>query len=87
MRLSPPTLSVATLPRSFLKGFEMGLLNVIDRLADELPDGYVVKLCVENGSAWVELYDELSTEMILPDSADRTMKEQLIDALTKALED
>ena len=62
----------------------MSLWNTVNQLAEKLPEGYVVKLGIENGSAWVELFDELN-EIDLPDSTDRNLQEQLTDALTTAL--
>jgi len=59
------------------------MMPLIERLAKELPEGFVVRLGVENGSAWVELYDN-DTEVTLPDSTDRSISQQLTDALWMA---
>lgn len=32
-----------------------GIEDEIENLAGGLPDGYVARLCVENGSAWIEV--------------------------------
>lgn len=29
--------------------------NELDRLAEKLPKGYVVQICVENGSGWLQV--------------------------------
>ena len=62
----------------------MSLWTTVNNCADKLPKGYVVKLCIENGSAWVELYDDQDQEIILPDSTDKNLQEQLLDALVTA---
>ena len=41
----------------------MSLWNTINNCADKLPKGYVIKLGIENGSAWVELYDDQDQEI------------------------
>lgn len=65
----------------------MSLWNTINNCADKLPKGYVIKLGIENGSAWVELYDDQDQEITLPDSTDKNLQEQLLDALITAKSD
>lgn len=59
----------------------MSLFNTVNQLANKLPEGYITKLCIEQGSAWVELYDDFGNEVMLPDSTDKNLQEQLTDAL------
>lgn len=64
----------------------MSLWNTINQLADKLPKGYITKIGIEQGSAWVELYDDFGNEVKLPDSTDKNLQFQLTDALTEAME-
>jgi len=64
----------------------MSLWTTINDCADKLPKGYVVKVCVENGSAWVELYNDQNEEINLPDSTDKNLQFQVLDALVTAKE-
>ena len=62
----------------------MSLWNTINMLCDKLPKGFIVKIGMENGSAWVELYDPEGNELELPDSTDKNLGLQLADALSTA---
>lgn len=63
----------------------MSLWNTVQKLAKDLPEGFIVRIGIENGSAWVELYDtEQCSDINLPDSTDRNLQQQLIDALVEA---
>ena len=64
---------------------EVRLASAIQDLSNSvsghLPDGHVVSLCIENGAAWVELFKAGVGAVPLPDSADKTILDQLNDAL------
>lgn len=67
----------------------LALDEIIDNACRCLPDGIQVELCMENGSAWVELWriDEYGgDELELPDAADKSLQEQIIDAVATARE-
>ena len=65
----------------------MSLWNTINMCDDLLPKGYIIKLGIENCSAWVELYDDQGEEISLPDSTDKNLQIQLHDALITAKSD
>ena len=60
------------------------LEEVIEMACQYLPINYIVSLCMENGSAYVELVDINNGEIILPDSADKSLVEQIVDAIGTA---
>lgn len=49
-----------------------------------LPEGYELRLCMENGSAWVELCDQYGDGCALPDPADKSLEAQVNDGLVAA---
>lgn len=63
-------------------------VTAIDTVANEIcrdiPDGYELRLCMERGAAWVTLHDEEGDLIGLPDVADKTLAEQLAEALIVA---
>lgn len=63
---------------------EQGSLQAIaNKVCGELPEGWVINLCMENGAAWVEAIKP-SGYTIDIDRADLTMAEQVIEALKQA---
>jgi len=34
------------------------LYEAVERAASELPEGWTANICMENGSGWIELYDD-----------------------------
>jgi len=60
------------------------MMDMVNKIASELPIGFTVHLCIENGSAYVHLFDARGV-FVLPDSADNTLEEQLNNALKCAL--
>ncbi|KKM77789.1 hypothetical protein LCGC14_1366430 [marine sediment metagenome] len=58
--------------------------EIINKVCRHLPVNYTVALFMENGSAYVELIDPLCGKIELPDTADKTLTEQLNDALCVA---
>lgn len=55
--------------------------TVANRVCKHLPEGYVLNLAMENGAAWVELIDADGNYVTLPDAGDRSIDEQINDAL------
>lgn len=53
----------------------------IERAARDLPQGWIIQVSVERGSAWVSLYGPDGISRPLPDSADKTLAEQVRDAV------
>lgn len=50
-----------------------------------LPDGHELLLRMENGAATVQLHDDNGERMTLPDAADKTLAEELHDAVFVSL--
>ena len=64
----------------------MDLLDIANMVCRDLPEGYVANLGMEKGAAWVELLDVPDHVSIpLPDSTDKTLEEQLKDAVAVAV--
>jgi hypothetical protein len=59
------------------------LKEIAEKVCKNVPHDYIISLCMENGCAWVEL-EKLGWHISLPDSADKTIVEQLNDALCVA---
>ena len=57
--------------------------EIAEKVCKNVPHDYIISLCMENGAAWVEL-EKLGRHIRLPDSADKTLVEQLNDALCVA---
>jgi hypothetical protein len=62
----------------------VSFFDITERVCKNLPDGFEIQLCMENGSAWVALNDQDGRYRPLPDAADKTLIEQLNDALCVA---
>lgn len=59
--------------------------DVINKICGHLPEGLEIQLCMENGAAFVTLLDRGNGSHIkLPDSTDKTIVEQLNDAMCVA---
>lgn len=52
-----------------------------NKVAEHLPLGYTLSLRIERGSAWVELASPRESPIPLPDAADKTLVQQVNDAL------
>ena len=55
-----------------------------ERVCMHLKEGYQIKLCMENGAAWVELVNPHGGFPTLPDTSDKELIEQINDALCVA---
>ena len=60
------------------------LQAIANRVCQHCPSGYVISLCMEDGAAWVQLDKGRAGFVGLPDAADKTLLEQLNDALCVA---
>ena len=65
---------------------QMFVLALANRVCQHLPKGWELRLCMESGAAWVSLIDEDGDEIELPDSADKSLAQQVNDALCVARE-
>jgi len=61
------------------------LQAVANKVCGELPEGWVINLCMENGAAWVEAIKP-SGYTIEIDGADLTLENQVMEALNQASE-
>ena len=50
-----------------------------------LPEGFTISICMEEGAAFVTLGCDFSGYIKLPDSTDKTLAEQIDDAINVAL--
>ncbi len=62
----------------------LGLFAMIDKACGELPTNYTISLHMENGAAYVECVNPAMENIALPDAADRTLADQVSDALEAA---
>lgn len=61
------------------------LANAINAAARDLPDGWLIELCVERGAGWVELYNPDGDRHELEDAPDLTLGEQVTAAIGEAI--
>jgi hypothetical protein len=64
---------------------EVLLQDAANKICQHLPENMVLSLCMENGAAWVELGVDRIGNVKLPDSADKTLINQINDALCVAI--
>jgi hypothetical protein len=57
------------------------LFNLVCR---DLPDGYEMQICLENGAAYVTMTDSNGNHVCLPDSTDKSIHEEIMCALNVA---
>lgn len=55
--------------------------------AKTLPEGFILSVAVEKGAGWVDLSDPEFAEVKLPDAGDKTLAQQVRDALAAALKE
>ena len=60
------------------------LMAMVEKCCLHIPEGYEIRLCMEEGSAWVELWLPGENKTELPEPADKTLLEQLNDAICVA---
>lgn len=59
------------------------LMPALQRAAENLPHGFHIEICVENGAAWVDLFDADYIGVEFPRD-DRTLTEQVNEAIDAA---
>lgn len=62
----------------------MFLCDVANAVCKHIPAGCEIRLCMENGAAFVTLTTKDGRYAELPDSADKSLEEQIKDALVCA---
>lgn len=62
----------------------MFLSDMANAVCKHLPEGWEISLAMENGAAWVTLETPAGDYALLPDQADKTLEEQINDALCVA---
>jgi len=60
--------------------------DIVEHCAGTLPDRWIIGIGIENGAAWVEIFDQDGDKVEPPDSVDRTLSEQVFDALQLAID-
>ena len=59
------------------------MIETVNKICAQLPEGWLISLEMESGAAWVDLYKDGGI-VDLPDPSDKTIIEQLNDALCVA---
>jgi hypothetical protein len=62
----------------------MTLDEALQRAARDLPDGWLIQVGVERGAAWIELHNPDGDGVNFDSSPDKTLAEQLDDAIVEA---
>ncbi len=73
-------------PRAGVPDGDTGLQEVTNKVCQHIPEEMILSLCMENGAAWVELVDRDGDSLSLPESSDKSLSEQIEDALHSGLE-
>ena len=60
------------------------LTGIANDVSSRMPGGYETRICIENGAAWVTLISPSGYGETLPDAADKTLFDQLNDAVHEA---
>ena len=83
---APRTITTPTLPpmATTMDG-QMFVLELANHVCRHLPDGWELRLCMEKGAAWVTLHNPDGDTIELPDAADKSLEQQVNDALCEAL--
>tara|TARA_Y100000401_G_scaffold100352_1_gene89170 strand:- start:283 stop:498 length:216 start_codon:yes stop_codon:yes gene_type:complete len=63
---------------------ELTVDQAIEDAASDLPEGYVIELNIENGSAWINMYGPNGSDVEFPECVDSTLAEQIQDAMHSA---
>ena len=57
---------------------------MIERICKDLPDGWEINLCMENGAAWVVIFSQNGEFDEVIDGAGKSIEEQLNEAVAFA---
>jgi len=60
------------------------VLTLANNVCQQLPEGWQLNMCMERGAAWVQLSNPDGNDVILPDAADKSLEQQVNDALCVA---
>lgn len=60
------------------------LFDSIQMAAGQLPEGWIVELCIERGAGWVELYDPDGDRHELKEMPDASLAEEIDAAVDEA---
>lgn len=60
------------------------LFDAIQMAAGQLPEGWIVELCIERGAGWVELYDPDGARHELKEMPDASLAEEVDAAVDEA---
>jgi hypothetical protein len=63
---------------------QMFVLALANKVCQHLPEGWQLNLCMERGAAWVQLSNQDGDDVSLPDAADKSLEQQVNDALCVA---
>lgn len=63
---------------------QMFVLALANQVCRHLPEGWQLDLCMERGAAWVQLSNPDGDGVSLPDAADKSLEQQVNDALCVA---
>lgn len=82
---APRSITTPTLPpmATTMDG-QMFVLALANRVCQHLPDGWELRLCMEKGAAWVTLHNPEGDGIELPDAGDKSLEQQVNDALCEA---
>ena len=59
----------------------MDLQSLANAACRHLPEGWMINVCMENGAGWVELHDPDGKEADFSCDVEKTLEEQVNDAL------
>jgi len=63
----------------------MDMIKAIEKACEKLPEGYQLILFLENGAAYFEMYDSEYCKIDLGDPTDKSLAEQIEEAIAKSL--
>lgn len=80
-----PPYQVILPPLSTTMDGQMFVRDLANRVCQYLPDGWELRICMENGAAWVTLRNPDEYDIELPYSSGESLEQQVNDALCVAL--
>lgn len=80
-----PPYPVVLPPISTTMNGQMFVRDLANRVCQYLPDGWELRICMENGAAWVTLRNPDEYDIELPYSSGESLEQQVNDALCVAL--
>ena len=83
-RLGGETNAPPPIPMATTADGQMFVQAMANRVCKHLPEGWQLDLCMERGAAWVQLSNPDGDGVSLPDAADKSLEEQINDAICAA---